>query len=117
MEFVETALLRDGCGQESLRKLLVAVDEIFSNIARYAYGAICGEAEITVEVRDQMASVCFLDSGVPYNPQLKEDPDVTLSAEDRKIGGLGIYVVKRRMDSVDYEYRDGKNILTVRKSI
>ena len=117
VDFVENSLVKYGCGQEPLRKLLMTVDEIFSNIVRYAYGEAGGEAEIAVEVRDQTALMRFTDGGVPYNPLDMEDPDVTLSSEDRQVGGLGIYMVKQSMDSVDYEYRDGKNILTVRKSI
>ena len=117
IDFVETSLLRNGCGPNALKELLVAVDELFSNIARYAYSGACGEAEITVKLRDRVASVCFTDSGTPYNPLEREEPDVTLSIEDRKSGGLGIYMVKRSMDSIYYEYRDGKNILTVLKSI
>ena len=62
-------------------------------------------------------TIQFLDNGKPYNPLEKEDPDVTLSAEERSIGGLGIFMVKKSMDSLDYEYQDGKNILTIKKSL
>ena len=73
------------------------------------------EAEITDE--PHRAVITFTDGGIPFNPLQKEDPDVTLSAEERKIGGLGIYMTKKSMDNVRYEYRDGKNILTLVKNI
>ena len=63
------------------------------------------------------ASLTFIDSGVPYNPLKKDDPDTTLSAEDRKIGGLGIFLVKKSMDDMRYEFKDGKNILTLVKKL
>ncbi len=74
---------------------------------------------LRVEVSENPASVAitFTDQGIPYNPLAKEDPDVALSADERQIGGLGIFMVKKSMDGMDYEYRDGKNILTIRKRI
>ena len=116
-DFVEAGITAAGGGQENLRKILVAVDELFSNIVRYAYGGGAGEAEISLEVKDGVASVCFVDSGIPYNPLEKEDPDVELSAEERRVGGLGVYMVKKSMDAVEYEHRDGKNVLTIRKKL
>ena len=61
--------------------------------------------------------ITFLDSGVPYDPLAKADPDVTLSAEERQIGGLGIFMVKKSMDSMEYKYQDGRNILVIRKKL
>ncbi len=70
---------------------------------------------IQVEFKGDMVSVIFIDGGTPYNPWEREDPDITLSAEDRQIGGLGVYMVKKSMNHVDYIHQDGKNILTIQK--
>ncbi len=72
---------------------------------------------IGVDVKDGVAEITFADSGIPYDPLKREDPDVLLSAEDREIGGLGIFMVKKTMDDMFYEYRDGQNLLTIRKKI
>lgn len=87
--------------------------------SQYAYKPVEGDATIRCEVGGDPLEVTiqFLDHGKPYNPLAKEDPDVTLSAEERGIGGLGIFMVKKSMDSLDYEYHDGKNILTIKKSL
>jgi anti-sigma regulatory factor (Ser/Thr protein kinase) len=91
----------------------VAVEELFVNIANYAYGDKTGNATIEIEAKDGQATVTFTDEGVQYDPLKKEDPDVTLSAEERQIGGLGIFIVKKSMDEMKYRYEDGKNILTI----
>ena len=97
----------------------VAVDEIFSNIANYAYGEEGGPATIRVRVSDEPASVeiTFIDEGVQYDPMAKPDPDTTQSIEDMPIGGMGIFIVKQSMDDVHYEYSDGKNIMTIKKNL
>jgi len=97
----------------------VAVDEIFSNIANYAYGDGEGEATVGIEMLENPAAVelTFKDSGMQFNPLEKSDPDVTLSAEERQIGGLGIYMVKKSMNEVSYESSDGMNILRIKKNI
>ena len=97
----------------------IAVEEIFVNLAHYAYGSEQGTATIRVEVGGDPLQVIitFIDQGVPYDPLKKEDPDISLSAEERQIGGLGIFMVKKSMDDVKYEYKDGKNILTISKKI
>ena len=97
----------------------VAVEEIFVNIASYAYAPKSGMATIRVYTSKDPAfvDISFLDHGVPYNPLAKEDPDVTLSAQERKIGGLGIYMVKKSVDDIRYEHHDGQNILTIRKKL
>ena len=78
-----------------------------------------GNAIIRVEVSDEPVAVTmtFIDNGKPYDPLAKEDPDVTLSAEERAIGGLGIFMTKKAMDLITYEYKDGRNILTLRKNL
>ena len=107
------------CTPKARMQLEVAVEEIFVNIASYAYNPETGKATVRVEVSGDPLSVTitFIDHGVPYDPMAKEDPDVTLSAEERSIGGLGIFMTKQLMDDVVYEYKDGQNILRIKKSI
>ena len=97
----------------------VAVEEIFVNIASYAYTPGTGSATILFEEEKDphCAKITFIDRGVPYDPLKKADPDVTLSAEERGIGGLGIFMVKKTMDDISYVYKDEQNILTIRKSL
>ncbi len=97
----------------------LAVDEIFCNIASYAYAPGTGDAVIEVDYdkEERSFSIVFKDRGVRYDPLAKDDPDVTLSADQRKIGGLGIFLVKKSMDDMYYEYRDGMNILHLKKNI
>ena len=119
LAFVDGGLEALNCPMKTQMQIDVAVEELFVNIASYAYKPGTGEATIRMETEDDPLAVAitFIDSGVPYNPLLKPDPDVTLPAEDRQIGGLGIYMVKKSMDSMDYEYRDGQNILRIRKAL
>ncbi len=119
LSFVDGVLEEEGCSVKSQMRLDVAVEEIYVNIAHYAYAPATGPAVIRIDVSGEPKTVVitFMDRGVPYNPLAKPDPDVTLSAEDRPIGGLGIYMVKKSMDGMEYEYRDGQNILTLRKII
>ena len=119
IEFVDGILEENDCGMKEQMAIDVAVDEMFANIARYAYSPGTGNATVRVNVAGDpiAAEITFIDGGVPYNPLLKRDPDITLSVEDRPIGGLGIYIVKKSMDAVAYEYKDGKNILTIKKAL
>ena len=107
------------CSAKTLAQIAVAIDELFSNIARYAYNPEVGAATVRVEVVEKplAVTVTFIDGGRPYDPLAKEDPDVTLSAEERGIGGLGIYMVKKSMDGISYEYKNGQNILKITKNI
>jgi anti-sigma regulatory factor (Ser/Thr protein kinase) len=97
----------------------IAIDELFSNIAHYAYNPETGDATVRVEVvEDPMAVVItFIDKGIPYDPLKKADPNTALSAEEREIGGLGIFMVKKTMDDITYEYKDGQNILKIKKKL
>ena len=117
--FVEERLEGSSCSAKTMMKIAVAVEEIFANIANYAYAPDRGKAGIRVEVLNDPDSVTitFTDRGMPYDPLANEDPDVTLPADERPIGGLGVYLVKQTMDDVRYEYKDGKNILTIKKSL
>lgn len=117
--FVDEQLEELNCPMKAQMQIDVAIDELFGNIARYAYHPDVGTATVRVEVTQDPLTVIitFIDNGVPYDPLAKEDPDITLSAEEREIGGLGIYMVKKSMDNVAYEYKDGQNILTIKKQI
>ncbi len=119
-DFVNEELEKLGCSMKAQMQIDVAIDELFGNIAHYAYGSGSGTATVEVHGRKEepaQVMVTFKDQGVPYNPLEKDDPDVTLSAEERQIGGLGIFLVKKTMDDISYEYRDGKNILTIKKNL
>lgn len=117
--FVEEELEAMGCAMKAQMQLSIAVDELFTNIACYAYAPGSGMATVRVEaISDgQQARITFIDQGVPYNPLKKEDPDITLSAEERPIGGLGVFMVKKTMDEMDYRFENGNNILTIVKTI
>ncbi|WP_026518699.1 ATP-binding protein [Butyrivibrio sp. MC2021] len=116
--FLEEQLESMGCSMKLQMQLDVAVEEIFVNIASYAYGSGTGDALIRInhETDPERVVITFIDEGVPYDPLKKEDPDVSLSAEEREIGGLGIFMVKKTMDDMSYEWLDGKNILTLTKN-
>ena len=116
-DFVNEQLEALDCPMKAQLQIDIAIDELFSNIARYAYAPDTGEATVRVEALANPSAVVitFIDRGMPYNPLEKADPDITLSAEERDIGGLGIYMVKKSMDAVEYEYTDGQNILTLKK--
>lgn len=117
-EFVEANLEKIECPMKAMMQISVAVEEIYINIASYAYGDAIGQAEILLDTDTAgQVSITFMDSGTPYDPLAKEDPDITLSAEERGIGGLGIYMVKKSMDDVQYKHEDGKNILTLIKKL
>ena len=117
-DFVNSFLEKAGCPAKTIMQIDIAVEEIFVNIANYAYAPGKGEAEISVGMPGNVSvEITFADSGIPYDPLKKEDPDVTLPAEERQIGGLGIFMTKKIMDGAEYEYRDGKNILTLKKRI
>ncbi len=119
IEFVDEQLEEYGCGMKEQMAIEVAIDELFGNIAHYAYNPETGYATVQVDVLQDPLSVeiTFIDNGKQYDPLAKEDPDTTLSVEDRPIGGMGILIVKKSMDAVNYEYKDGKNILTIKKNI
>ena len=117
--FIEGHLEECGCPPKMQMQISVAAEEIFVNIANYAYAPKSGKAIVRVEVSEEPLAVIitFMDGGKPFDPTGKEDPNVKLSAEERSIGGLGIFMTKKIMDDVKYEYKDGKNILTLRKGL
>ncbi len=115
--FVDELLEQYDCPMKAQAQIDIAIDELFGNIVRYAYHPEIGPATVQVEVTKEPLAVVitFIDHGKPYDPLAKEDPDVTLSAEEREVGGLGIYIVKKSMSEITYEYKDGRNILKIRK--
>lgn len=117
--FIEEQLEAYDCPVATLTTIGIAVEELFVNIANYAYAPEVGNAVIQVAVHDDppAAEIRFIDFGVPYNPLETPAPDTTLALNQRKKGGLGIYMVKNSMDDISYAYKDGKNILTVKKKI
>ncbi len=119
LSFVDAFLEENDCSPKEQMRIDIAVEEIFVNIASYAYEGGEGVADITCEMDagTGQAVFTFVDSGKQFDPLAKPDPDVTLPAEERGIGGLGIFMVKKSMDEVSYRYENGQNILTVRKSI
>ena len=118
-ELVNEQLEAFDCPMKAQMQIDIAIDELFGNIAHYAYNPDVGDATVKVEVIEDPLSVVitFIDNGVPYDPLKKDDPDTTLSADEREIGGLGIFMVKKTMDEVTYEYKDGQNILKIKKNL
>lgn len=136
LEQVDEQLDAEMCPMKTRMQIDIAVEELFVNIANYAYSPDTGDADITIETldtcpipedyRDGMTPedmngtwlrVTMSDAGTPFNPLSKEDPDVTLSAKERRIGGLGIFMVKKSMDHMYYEYKDGKNHVSICKKL
>lgn len=117
--FVDEQLEQLDCPMKTQMQVDIAIDELFGNIAHYAYDPDVGAATVRVEVVENPLAVVitFIDNGVPYDPLANADPDITLSAEEREVGGLGIYMVKKSMDDISYEYKDGQNILRIKKNI
>lgn len=118
-EFVDEQLEELDCPIKAQTQIDIAIDELFGNIARYAYNPVVGSATVRVEVQEDPLAVLitFIDDGVQYDPLSREDPDTSLSAEERDIGGLGVYIVKNSMDEISYKYNNGQNILTIKKNI
>ena len=117
--FIERRLEAADCSPRALMQLGLAIEEVFINIASYAYAPGTGNATIRVEIdrAAKLATITFIDSGVPYNPLKKRDPDITLSASERQIGGLGVFLTKKLTDDVRYDRRDGKNFLMLIKHL
>ena len=118
-EFINAELAALGCGVKAQRQIDIAIDELFGNIAQYAYAPGTGEATVRFAYDPQsgMAEITFMDRGIPYNPLEREDPDISLAAGERGVGGLGIFLVKKTMDALDYRRDGGMNILRIRKKL
>lgn len=118
-DFVDAQLEALDCPMKAQVQINIAIDELFGNIAHYAYNPDVGEATVRVEVEEEPLSVIitFIDGGVPYDPLQAAEPDTTLSAEERALGGLGIFMVRKSMDEITYRYENGRNILSIRKTL
>ena len=121
LAFVDEQLEAIDCPMKLQMQIDLAVEETFVNVASYAYSDSGGGGDVSISVAGDKISkrveIIFADRGIPFNPLAKEDPDVTLPAQERKIGGLGIFMVKKSMDTVQYEYKDGRNILKMSKNL
>ena len=136
LESVDAQLEAEDCPMKTKMQIDIAVEELFVNIANYAYAPAVGDADILIETMDECPipeedragmsardlegrwlRVTLSDAGKPFNPLIKDDPDVSLSAQERRIGGLGIFMVKKSMDHMYYEYKDGKNHISIIKKL
>ena len=117
LDFVGRVLDSHGCTPQVRTQLRMAMEELYVNVAHYAYPEGDGWAEIRGAVEGDVATFTLIDGGTPFDPLAKPDPDILLSGEERGIGGLGIYMVKSMADDVEYVYRDGCNCLTLRKKL
>lgn len=118
--FINQKLENVGCSAKTIMQIDLAVEEIYVNIARYAYDQKAGEATVCCTVAGEPLSVTiwFSDSGAPFNPLTQAAaPDITKSVDERPTGGLGVFLVKKLMDEVSYEFKQGKNVLTIRKTL
>ena len=118
-DFVDRQLEELDCPMKAQMQIDIAIDEIFANISSYAYSPEVGPAIVRVEVLEDPLSVTitFVDNGVPFDPLTADEPDTSKTAEERQIGGLGIFMVKQTMDAISYEYKDGQNILMIKKNL
>ena len=136
LENIDAKLDEEGCPMKTRMQIDIAVEELFVNIANYAYTPETGDADILIEtmnecpipeegragmseedLKGKWLRVTLSDAGKPFNPLQKDDPDVSLSAQERRIGGLGIFMVKKSMDHMYYEYKDGKNHISIIKKL
>lgn len=119
LEFLEQNLEEVGCSPKVSMQICVAAEEIFVNIAHYAYTPDTGKATVRIEFAGEPVTVIitFMDNGVPFDPLAKEDPDDDVLYGEDKIGGFGIFMTKKMMDDVTYEYKDGQNILHLKKKL
>ena len=115
--FVDERLEAFKCPMKIQMAICVAIEEVFVNVARYAYEGKDGDVILGIGFNEESHEItfCMRDRGIPFDPLQKPDPDITLSAEEREIGGLGIFITKKTMDSISYTYENGENILTMVK--
>ena len=119
LAFIEQILEKYQCSMKIQTAICVAIEEVFVNVAHYAYKNSQGDVKFDVSFDEETRNVTFRmsDKGVPFDPLKKPEPDITLSAEEREIGGLGIFITKKTMDQVSYAYENDENILTMIKKI
>ena len=114
LEFVNERI--EHCPMKIQSQIGIVVDEVIANVSAYAYNPRVGDVTVRIKV-DDCVTIEFEDGGVPYNPLNADDPDITLDADEREVGGLGIFMVKNIMDSVEYKRDGNKNILTIKKQL
>lgn len=119
LDYVNEALERMDCPMKKQIQIDMAVEELFVNIAHYAYEGREGDAEVWAgpDTDSGVLRITFSDRGIPFDPLARQDPDISLSVEEREIGGLGIFMAKKVMDTMEYRYENGQNILTMTKKI
>lgn len=125
MNNIEEFLIQEGCQEQERDKISISVEELFTNVASYAYhGSEKDNGQIRMDYfcspldgteKKKKVTIQLSDWGIPYNPFARKDPDITLPIEERPIGGLGVYMVKEFMDKTEYIYKDGCNITTITK--
>ena len=117
--YVEQTLESYDCPMKTQMAICVAIEEVFVNVAHYAYGDGEGDMTLGIGFQEDSRTITFRmkDKGIPFDPLKKPDPDITLSAEERDIGGLGIFIAKKTMDTITYAYENGENILTMTKKL
>jgi len=118
-DFIKSIVKEYKCSRRDELSLKMAIEEIYINIVNYAYAPNIGKVKINSEINQNKFSIVlkFIDEGKPFNPLEQADPDFNLDAEDRQAGGFGIFIIKDKVDDISYEYKDGKNILTVKKNL
>ena len=116
-EYITSSLEEKDCSIKIIMQMELVIEEIFVNVASYAYRPNVGPVTICKEIEDapQAIKITFIDGGVEYNPLEHKDPDINADIEERDVGGLGIFLVKKNVDDISYERKDGKNILTLKK--
>ena len=119
LTFIDDYLDEFGCSAKSKMQVDLAAEEIFVNIAQYSYSSGIGNVTIRIGLSEDhsQVSITFIDSGIPYDPLTKDDPDVTLPVEERQVGGLGIFLIKKYTDDIRYKYAEGCNNLTIVKNL
>lgn len=117
IDFATAELEARDCPMKVVMQTELVIEEVFVNIANYAYHPEIGAATFCIEFEENPSALLmtFIDGGKPYNPLENEEPDTSLAIEDRDIGGLGIFLVKKNVDEISYEYEDGKNVLRMKK--
>lgn len=117
IDFATTHLEERGCSMKTITQTELVIEEVFVNISNYAYHPKIGAATFVIEFEENPSALLmtFIDGGKPYNPLEKDDPDTSLALDERDVGGLGIYLVKKNVDEISYEHTDGKNILHMKK--
>lgn len=117
-EFIISSLEELNCKPKILLQMELVIEELFVNVAHYAYRPDVGECIVQKQIEtspSRSITITLIDSGIPYNPLEHEDPDTSLGVEEREIGGLGIFLVKKNVDEISYVYKDGQNILRLKK--